>query len=157
MRRVRALCGGSSFCNVPIILLSSFIIAALAQRAEDLSSSYSNCEALVGPGGALLGANIWWNVDDSDDRGQRRNRRSQDATGLSHNHRPIDYRSLPEQIVRNPTTALPAESRDCLICLETFREGDKRKILPCFHGFHTACIDKWHNSNPSCPICKHSI
>jgi len=66
------------------------------------------------------------------------------------------------QISQMPTTtvdesALPEDSRQCSICLEDFKSGDKRKILPCFHGFHQGCVDKWLRQNGACPICKFRI
>ena len=64
--------------------------------------------------------------------------------------------SLPESIVSN-AEALPADSRQCSICLEDFKDGDTRKILPCLHGFHKDCVDKWLRQNGACPICKFRI
>eukprot|EP00456_Euglypha_rotunda_P027622 TRINITY_DN22043_c0_g1_i15.p1 TRINITY_DN22043_c0_g1~~TRINITY_DN22043_c0_g1_i15.p1 ORF type:complete len:299 (-),score=16.37 TRINITY_DN22043_c0_g1_i15:78-974(-) len=49
-------------------------------------------------------------------------------------------------------------NESCAICLEDFTEGDKVKVLPCKHGFHSACIDPWLNEKSDlCPICKTSI
>jgi len=50
----------------------------------------------------------------------------------------------------------------CVICLEKFHTGDRLRILPCQHRFHTSCIDKWlsgsfsHDDcmNALCPTCK---
>lgn len=65
-------------------------------------------------------------------------------------------RSLPSSTIED-VDRLPADSRQCSICLEDFKEGDKRKIMPCLHGFHADCVDKWLRSNGSCPICKHRL
>lgn len=46
---------------------------------------------------------------------------------------------------------------ECLICLDDFEEGSEVRTLPCFHFFHTACVDKWLTSNGSCPVCKHRV
>ena len=32
---------------------------------------------------------------------------------------------------------------ECHICMADYEEGDAQKILPCFHSYHAACIDKW--------------
>jgi hypothetical protein len=64
---------------------------------------------------------------------------------------------LPTHKLDNPTSDLPEDARQCLICLEDFEKGDVRKTLPCLHGFHEACADKWLRTNGSCPICKHKI
>jgi hypothetical protein len=42
----------------------------------------------------------------------------------------------------------------CAICLDSFKEGDKVKSLPCFHSFHDNCIDKWLRQASLCPVCK---
>lgn len=65
--------------------------------------------------------------------------------------------SLPTKVIENPAKELPDEARQCLICLEDIGAGESRKILPCLHGFHSSCCDKWLRTNGSCPICKHRI
>jgi hypothetical protein len=35
------------------------------------------------------------------------------------------------------------EIDECNICMTNYEEGDSQKILPCFHSFHSLCIDKW--------------
>jgi hypothetical protein len=50
----------------------------------------------------------------------------------------------------------------CVICLETFQDGDRLRVLPCDHSFHVGCIDRWlsgsHSHNEcytaGCPTCK---
>lgn len=70
---------------------------------------------------------------------------------------PADISRLPVSTLRQPAAELPEDCRQCLICLEDFDCGDQRKVLPCLHGFHARCVDKWLGSNGSCPICKHKI
>lgn len=65
-------------------------------------------------------------------------------------------RSLPSATIED-VDRLPVDSRQCSICLEDFKNRDKRKILPCLHGFHADCVDKWLRTNGSCPICKHRL
>jgi len=45
----------------------------------------------------------------------------------------------------------------CRICLELYEEGDEVKTLPCFHIFHSSCIDKWFQVSDECCICKTSV
>jgi len=50
----------------------------------------------------------------------------------------------------------------CVICLENFSDGEKLRVLPCSHYFHTGCIDHWLLGTYSdyecvtsgCPMCK---
>lgn len=46
----------------------------------------------------------------------------------------------------------------CVICIEDFVEGDKVRVLPCKHSYHTHCIDPWLTENRRvCPICKRKV
>lgn len=48
-------------------------------------------------------------------------------------------------------------SRDCSICLDGYREGDKLTCLPCGHKFHSACLDPWVRTCGDCPYCRSVI
>ncbi|TRY79078.1 hypothetical protein TCAL_05915 [Tigriopus californicus] len=46
----------------------------------------------------------------------------------------------------------------CCICLEDFEEGEKLRILPCDHGYHSKCIDPWLVKNKRiCPQCRKRV
>ena len=57
----------------------------------------------------------------------------------------------------------PAESMmQCMVCLAPV-EKFHAKFLPCAHGFHARCIDRWvetlerQQATPRCPMCKAEI
>ena len=52
---------------------------------------------------------------------------------------------------------LPPDACECSVCLERFEANDMRKTLPCLHGFHEGCIDKWLHTNGVCPVCKFPV
>ena len=45
----------------------------------------------------------------------------------------------------------------CVICLETFKVGDKFTALPCLHLFHFECIENYLKTKMECPVCKLAI
>ncbi|KAL7492881.1 hypothetical protein ACHAWT_003988 [Skeletonema menzelii] len=65
--------------------------------------------------------------------------------------------SLPVNQLTNPLEELPEVQRTCNICLEDFERGERRKCLPCLHGFHEKCIDQWLSLNGVCPVCKTPV
>lgn len=46
-------------------------------------------------------------------------------------------------------------NKECNVCIESYKEGDKLTRLPCQHIFHEECIKNWLcNENVKCPICR---
>jgi RING finger/CHY zinc finger protein 1 len=47
---------------------------------------------------------------------------------------------------------------DCPICIDTLKDSTRPLfLLPCGHGTHTECMNKYLLSDYRCPICKKSI
>ncbi|CAL5054557.1 unnamed protein product [Urochloa decumbens] len=52
----------------------------------------------------------------------------------------------------------PGGGGECAVCLEAFRGGDRRRVLPgCEHGFHAECVDSWLRKSRRCPICRAEV
>jgi len=64
---------------------------------------------------------------------------------------------LIETTIIHHAEDLSSDKKDCVICLEEFKNGDEVITLPCFHLYHKKCISDWLKLNNACPICKHVI
>lgn len=45
---------------------------------------------------------------------------------------------------------------ECTICLLDYKKETK-KATECQHIFHQECIDRWLQTNNSCPLCRHVL
>ncbi|CAL5324240.1 unnamed protein product [Camellia sinensis] len=53
-------------------------------------------------------------------------------------------------------TALDGEM--CCVCLLRLEEGEDRRVLPCRHEFHRACVNRWLNGcQKTCPVCRFLV
>jgi len=52
---------------------------------------------------------------------------------------------------------LASDKKDCIICLEAFKNGEDVITVPCFHLYHKLCVLEWFKKNNACPICKHVL
>lgn len=74
---------------------------------------------------------------------------------VTHSSDPLDYMS-------DSTTLLTASDDQCVICRSSYEIGEVKRWLPCAHGFHAHCIDRWVTMPRSagarefaeCPTCK---
>ena len=46
---------------------------------------------------------------------------------------------------------------ECAICLEEYDDGQRIRILPCLHQFHSDCVDKALMQKAKCPMCGMGI
>jgi len=63
---------------------------------------------------------------------------------------------IPFTIIKDAPKAKEDEPH-CLICLSNFQVDEKVSALPCFHCFHTKCLDEWIVRKARCPVCKFEI
>ena len=63
---------------------------------------------------------------------------------------------MPETQIED-VSKLDQEKKNCVICLEDFKNHDKAIILPCIHLFHKNCIKNWLKKKNTCPICKFKL
>lgn len=65
------------------------------------------------------------------------------------------------EIQRFPTKTFQsssgAGSSQCQICFCDYSDGEKLRMLPCFHDYHVPCIDRWLKDNTTCPICRANL
>ncbi|XP_053154482.1 E3 ubiquitin-protein ligase RNF130 isoform X2 [Hemicordylus capensis] len=45
----------------------------------------------------------------------------------------------------------------CAVCIESYKQNDVVRILPCKHVFHKTCVDPWLSEHCTCPMCKLNI
>uniref|UniRef100_A0A8C0C0U2 RING-type E3 ubiquitin transferase n=1 Tax=Buteo japonicus TaxID=224669 RepID=A0A8C0C0U2_9AVES len=46
-------------------------------------------------------------------------------------------------------------AKRCPICLDSWEEASF--VMPCLHQFCYACILRWAENKPECPLCKRRI
>ena len=63
----------------------------------------------------------------------------------------LDEKEITQSILEK------GEQKNCSICLEDFVVGDKIIYLPCFHYYHSKCIDTWVKNSDKCPLCNNEI
>lgn len=62
---------------------------------------------------------------------------------------------LPMEFISSRRTL--SEFSSCTICFEEFAVGMMLIRLPCSHGFHGSCIERWQSETNSCLLCRAPI
>jgi len=54
---------------------------------------------------------------------------------------------------------LITQHTSCAICINKYKKGEYKRVLPCGHCYHKKCIDKWlmGNKKMSCALCRASF
>jgi len=81
-------------------------------------------------------------------------------------HLDNSWKDLPIRTLKKKDVEILSKSEDkksCSICMTDFVEGDVLRILPCFHEFHSECVDQWFlqqnekGKDASCPLDRKKI
>ena len=71
---------------------------------------------------------------------------------------PECIRTLPRHVYNeNLTLSNTLINKDCTVCKDDYKVGEKLIELPCKHTFHEDCILPWLNIHNSCPTCRHAL
>lgn len=69
---------------------------------------------------------------------------------------PIDP-IMRARLIENTVSHKPENATACRICLSEYEIGERQLFLPCFHGFHVDCIDRWFETSHRCPECRTEV
>ncbi|XP_037538550.1 E3 ubiquitin-protein ligase CIP8 [Nematolebias whitei] len=72
----------------------------------------------------------------------------------------VNKKMSRREIQRFPTKSFRSSTSgnmQCQICFCDYTDGEKLRILPCFHDYHIQCIDQWLKDNNTCPICRATL
>lgn len=80
---------------------------------------------------------------------------------LRHRHRTQRQRLPNSELNRLPVVRFNPNNCKyvtCSICLDDYEEGERLRVLPCQHTYHTKCIDPWlTRGKRNCPLCKRKV
>lgn len=70
-----------------------------------------------------------------------------------------DHPHHPHHLCHHPRVLnMPLELDCCSVCLDDYEAGDKIRLLPCQHVFHSRCVGRWlAERSATCPLCKTEL
>ncbi|XP_068595037.1 uncharacterized protein si:ch211-59o9.10 [Brachionichthys hirsutus] len=71
--------------------------------------------------------------------------------------RKLSRREIQRFPTKTFTSSVGAGNTQCQICFCDYTDGEKLRMLPCFHDYHIQCIDRWLKDNATCPICRANL
>ena len=71
----------------------------------------------------------------------------------------MDENLIEEEVMPNLITIQFDEviEKECIVCLEEFKETEKISKLDCNHSYHDDCIQEWFQKDRSCPLCRYQV
>ena len=69
----------------------------------------------------------------------------------------LSVQSISQNTLTKHYSKSSGSTESCNICLTEFDDGEKVRTLPCFHLFHSTCIDNWLSRKPECPVCRSVV
>ena len=60
-------------------------------------------------------------------------------------------------VIKVDISELSESEKECIICMEEFKNDDDGIYLPCQHLFHKNCLFEWFKIKDCCPICKNKV
>ncbi|CAI0455356.1 unnamed protein product [Linum tenue] len=131
---------------VGVVIIHVFITARSVRRAL-VDDANNNTTATTDP------------LPAQTHRGYSRPRMSQaDLDKLPSFNYNDDNESKSTTIVGGKGRDMVDQFGDCAVCLDTFKLGEKCRVLPlCKHSFHAKCVDGWLLKIPVCPICRDNV
>ncbi|XP_068134503.1 E3 ubiquitin-protein ligase RNF130 isoform X1 [Hyperolius riggenbachi] len=64
---------------------------------------------------------------------------------------------LTTRTVRKGDKETEPDFDHCAVCIESYKQNDIVRVLPCKHVFHKVCVDPWLSEHCTCPMCKLNI